>query len=64
MYASVVSVFFLPCYHVHTDFWTKEHDVLEDKDHDLLSTYALFISLCPVTGEMFGIEKMIHNIAT
>lgn len=50
---------FLSCDNVCIDFWTPEHEPLEDKDHDLLRIYNFFISLSLVSGEMFGIDKPI-----
>lgn len=59
--ASVV-VLFLSCSNIQIDFWTLEHELPEDRGYNLLRTFALFVSLSLVPGEMFGKDKAIHNI--
>lgn len=57
-----VAVLFLSWCNIQIDFWTLEHKLIEDRDYDLLRTFALFISVSWVPGEMFGKDKAVYNI--
>lgn len=63
MFTSVAALF-LSCCNIQINFWTLEHEPLEDRGHDLLRTYAFFISLSPVPGEVFSIDKTVYNITS